>query len=268
MALAKPYYRIIRPGPNASIEEFVTDSRYAPDHKNLARAYLNIEESLWSIFNYIEPAEKNKGVFSHELYTLLLRACTEVEANLRAILLANGKTEPVKTKANGDSYTIHFTMKDYREVEESSLLSKYTVELPFWRKEDGTISSLELTPFAAFQGDDELPWYAAYNTVKHNREANFEEASLENCINAVAGILVVLYSQFGASCLGVRRGDIGFFFEGDERDYDDLMFRGNTRFIINPPTRGDWPEAKQYDFSWNSLKDTAEPFEKYPFTTR
>ena len=77
MGLSKPYYRIAR--PKAYIPNYVTDDRYAFDRLQLSRAYVNIEKQLRDIFNHIEPDEANKNTFSFELYTLLLRACTEVD---------------------------------------------------------------------------------------------------------------------------------------------------------------------------------------------
>lgn len=258
MALAKPYYRIIRPGPHASIEEFVTDPRYAPDRTSLVRAYLNIEATLQGIFDYIEPADCNKCVFSHSLYALLLRACTEVEANFKSILVANG----VPGSDN-------FNMNDYKKVEESSKLSKYKVTFPFWRNLNGSMSDLEMIPFESFQEGNRPAWYVSYNEVKHNRDKEFQEASLLNCMNAVAAILVLLYSQFGASCLAIRVGSLGFGGPAlNEYGYNDLTFYGDTDFRITPPSMTDWREEDLYDFNWNSLKDTAEPFEKYPFTSK
>ena len=258
MALTKPYYRIIRPGPNASIHEFVTDSRYAPDRISLVRAYLSIEKTLQDIFDYIEPADRNKDVFSHELYALLLRACTEVEANFKSILVANGV-----------SGSDHFNMGNYKKIEESSKLSKYEVTFPFWRKLDGSMSSLEMIPFESFQLGNSPEWYVSYNNVKHNRDSKFENASLKNCMNAVAAILVLLYSQFGASCLAIRVGSLGFGGPAlNEDGYNDLTFYGDTDFRITPPSMTDWPEEEWYNFDWDSIKGTAEPFEKYPFTTR
>ena len=88
-------------------------------------------------------------------------------------------------------------------------------------------------------------------------------------MNAVAAVLVLLYSQFGAGCLAIRAGSLGFGGFGlNEYGYDDLIFCGDTDFQIIPPSMAEWPDAERYDFNWDSLKDTAEPFEKYPFTTR
>lgn len=104
MGLSKPHYRIAR--PKAYIPNYVTDDRYAFDRLQLSRAYVNIEKQLRDIFNHVEPDEANKNTFSFELYTLLLRACTEVELNCKEILEANGASPRGQ----------FFTMNDYMNV--------------------------------------------------------------------------------------------------------------------------------------------------------
>jgi hypothetical protein len=42
-----------------------------------------------------------------------------------------------------------------------------------------------------------LPWYDAYNSVKHDREGAFARATLEHAIEAVAACVVMLAAQFG-----------------------------------------------------------------------
>ena len=112
MSISRPFFRIAR--PKAYIPSYVTDPRYASDRRQLGRAYLNIEKDLRNIFDYIEPDEGNLSVFSFELYSLLLRACTEVELNCKLIMEANGATPQGR----------FFTMADYKKLEKSSLLSK------------------------------------------------------------------------------------------------------------------------------------------------
>ena len=90
MGISKPFYRIAR--PKAYIPDYAVDSRYAKDRLQLSRAYVNIEKELRNLFNYIEPDEDNRNTFSFELYSLLLRACTEVELNCKQIMEANGAT--------------------------------------------------------------------------------------------------------------------------------------------------------------------------------
>ena len=256
MSIGKPYRRITR--PNAYLAEYVLDSRYATDRLQLSRAYVNIEKELRNIFNFIEPDEKNLSAFSFELYSLLLRACTEVELNCKLILEANGAQPQGR----------HFTMNDYKKLEVSSKLSKYRVTYKSWRhrtaSEELEYVTKEFVPFKNFDAtiQQSPDWYAAYNAVKHNREENLEKASLENCMNAVAGILVLLYSQFGAQCI-VTYGMNGMYWQVD-REYD-LHFDADVIFDITPPLESDWLPDELYDFNWDDLKNDTEPFDKFQF---
>jgi hypothetical protein len=57
-----------------------------------------------------------------------------------------------------------------------------------------------VTPFKTWEDGaptKSLPWYDAYNAVKHDREGQFERATLECAFEAVAGCLVMLLAQYG-----------------------------------------------------------------------
>lgn len=256
MSLNNPYLRIIRPG--VYLKQFVTDEKYAKDRLQLSRAYLNLENELKNIFNYIEPTDNNKDVFSYELYKILICICTEVESNCKLILNANG----YKKSTGGN-----LNMDDYKKIEQSSLLSKYKVVLNNWRNYDEEIdySPKKIIPFSSFDGDDSKApaWYKAYNNVKHNRESNFREASLDNCISALAGLLVLLYSQFGPKCVETY-GISGMYWNDSMDDYGELD--ANILFDIIPPFREDWGEDNNYNFDWRSIKDTSpSPFNMFDY---
>lgn len=258
MGLPNPYYRIIR--PKADPIGYVIDKRYAADRWQLSRAYVNIERDLRKIFDYIEPDEDNKGVFSYELYSLLLRACTEVELNCKLIMLAKG------AKPKGK----HFTMEDYKKIELSSLLSKYTATFQNWRHRKSETDPIEyeekvLRPFSSFATSiaKESDWYEAYNLVKHNREENLQKANLENCMNAVAGILILLYSQFGSQCIATYN-EVGKMYFCEEGAYDNLL-TADVIFTIKAPEESDWPSNEIYVFDWNNIKNSSEPFKQFQF---
>lgn len=257
MGLSKPFYRIAR--PKAMIPHYATDKRYASDRLQLSRAYISIERELRSIFDYVEPDEANKNTFSFELYSLLLRACTEVELNCKKIMEANGATPQGH----------FFTMADYKKLEKSSLLSKYTVIFRNWRKRNPSTNELEyiekeFCPFANFDiSVNRSPeWYEDYNQVKHNREENLEKANLENCMNAVAGILILLYSQFGSQCIETYEINRMYWQNIEEFDY---VFNADIIYEICPPQISDWQESELYDFNWDSIKEDPNPFEKFRF---
>lgn len=225
---------------------------------------MNIENELRGVFEYIEPDCDNRRTFSFALYRLLLRACTEVELNCKLIMQANGATPGGKRK--------HFTMDDYVKLEESSKLSKYIATFPNWRQRDSKTNKLEYVkndfyPFANFDvSTAKAPdWYADYNEVKHHREENLEKANLANCMNAVAGILVLLYSQFGSQCIDTY-GNPGGKIYLSENDIDyDFAFSADTLFVIKPPEENAWSASELYDFDWDNIKGDSEPFDKFSF---
>ena len=57
-----------------------------------------------------------------------------------------------------------------------------------------------------------LPWYNAYNLVKHNREEHFAEATLERALTAVTASFVMLCAQYGWEfALQGEAGERAFF---------------------------------------------------------
>lgn len=253
MALSKPYYRIIR--PKRGDRSYQKDNLYSNDRIQLSRAYLNAERMLVEIFEYVEPGDDNATTYSFEMYTFLLRVCTEIESNFKEILMSN-------------TYNVisnDLTMKDYFKIEKSSKLSKYKVRYNNWRASDKTRVTYEMYPFLSFGNvkPSSPEWYRSYNIVKHNREEELNHANLLNCINALAGLLVVLYSQFGESCLNTY-GCSGMYFCNME-SYDEI-FDADTIFEIIPPSFADWGEQETYDFDWVRLKDNdAQPINKFDF---
>lgn len=78
--------------------------------------------------------------------------------------------------------------------------------MQFWRA--------RLEPFSQWnkvQPTQSLPWYDAYNKVKHDREGNFRLAQLSHALHAVAGVFVLTIAQFGTAHL-----DQGAAFHIDE----------------------------------------------------
>ncbi|MET3762215.1 hypothetical protein [Sphingomonas sp. UYEF23] len=66
------------------------------------------------------------------------------------------------------------------------------------------IAAPQISPFANWKATDptkSLSSFAAYHGVKHNREHEFERATLANGFAAVAACAVLLVAQFGQDCL-------------------------------------------------------------------
>jgi hypothetical protein len=58
----------------------------------------------------------------------------------------------------------------------------------------------------------DLPWYDAYNAVKHAREENFNRATLEHCLQAVSACAIMNCAQFGTSGGFGNAGELKYFF--------------------------------------------------------
>ncbi|MFO0802652.1 MAG: hypothetical protein U0791_05960 [Gemmataceae bacterium] len=247
MPLKNPYYAICRPDPQGHYlrrydESYVLDERYSPGRSQRLHAYSLLERELLRVFDYVEPADKNLPTFSHELYQLLLRACTEVETNATLILKLNGYASPRN----------NWNILDYFKVESACRLSQYSVRFDVWR---GTRSTFK--PFSAWATTHTLPWYKAYNDVKHDRSSEFECASLSNVMEAITAVLVILFAQFNTAALSRFRPF------GMTTENDGFFSIPNGMFEVQPPCS--WAIEEQYEFDSKTLLATREPFKKFAF---
>lgn len=125
---------------------------------------------------YVEPVVGNERTYSHRLYELLLRACTDFESLCRDILIEKGS----KVARND------MKMRHYRGLEPLLVLEPVSVEFLLWRPEPRT--------FYPFQGWAKASpqWYENHQAVKHNRHTQFPAANLLNVVNAVSGLFAAL----------------------------------------------------------------------------
>ena len=168
-------------------------------------------QQLQEICRVVHPIDQNLDAFGHEIRNLLIIACTEVEAQWKSILVANGQQPKNRL--------------DYVKLSPSMKLNKYRVALPWYPW---------IVPIAPFErwmpmpnGDkQDLPWYDAYNDVKHDREQNFVRAKLRYAIESLTACFVMLCAQYG----------IDFVRSGEEAQ--DVFFR-----LIEWPT---WTPSEIY----------------------
>ena len=154
-------------------------------------------EHLEHICRVVQPREQNFATYGHEIRNLLILACTEVEAQCKNIMAVNGKPNANSTKS-------------YAELAPAMKLGEYYVTLNWYPWLD------PIAPFRGWEPGDRstqsLPWYNAYNHVKHDRESHFSEAKLHNAIYAVTGSFVMLCAQYGWDfALRDQEGDRAFF---------------------------------------------------------
>jgi hypothetical protein len=165
MPITRPYRRNARPftDTNSYSEgggwRYIRHPKFAKSPEQYVRGFLLLQKDLLELFDYIEPADKNLQCYSYRIHEILLRACVEIEANCKAILLENAYCD--------------------------------TPVIPFWRGDLGTRA-----PFSSWKSNVQLRWYKAYNDTKHNRHAVFSNATFEHALDAICGLAVILSAQF------------------------------------------------------------------------
>lgn len=182
------------PSPRATYGRAFTD--------NLVSLH-RLERQMINLFHTVEPESRNDNAFGHAFRDTLLLACSEVELLFRQALRDNGHQGDPK----------NWKMNEYVKLREPLGLDSWVVKLvdypdygdlqPFlgWK---ASIANQPKDPNSNPGPTDSLKWYAAYHGVKHERDNNFHEANLRNVVSAVAGVFVLLASQFG---LGTRTLD-------------------------------------------------------------
>lgn len=137
---------------------------------------------LQRIFWQIEPADPCRDAFSHELRSLLLLSCTEVESSWKAIL----KEHQYPGR--------RWNRVDYVRLADPLCLTQWTLALcdhPSW----GVIAPFKT--WSATSSTSSLAWYDAYNHTKHDREQGLVKATLQHTIDAVAAAYIMMVAQFG-----------------------------------------------------------------------
>lgn len=181
------YPRISRP--------HITGMTEAPGLHPIAHEYRNevagtvgqleyLTDALARVLQVVHPEPATLRTYGHEIRNLLIIACTEVEAQCKAVLDAN---EYARSKK-------HYSTADYVKLTGAMKLGGYSVQLVAcpWLA--------PVSPFTRWRADaptKSLAWYDAYNAVKHDRETNFRQAQLRHAISAVAACAVLAWCQFG-----------------------------------------------------------------------
>jgi hypothetical protein len=106
-----------------------------------------------------------------------------VEAHWRGVLRVNGIT--------GD----RFTTNDYVRLLPAMKLDEFAVTFPSYPWLE------EVRPYKGWGSSskptEDLQWYASYNAAKHDRESQFESATLRSVFEAISACAVMMAAQFG-----------------------------------------------------------------------
>lgn len=170
-------------------------------------------QKLQDILLYVEPSEDGLKTYSHKIRELLILSCTELECSFKEYNLGKNKG-----------------MKDYVQILSMINLAKHKLSLV------GYTNPYKCCPFEKWnstQPSQSLPWYDAYNQVKHNKDNSFHLATLENCINAIAANIVMFAIRYSPTmlynendfCSNLVRNSLDFRLE-DNDDFYIPIFEG------------------------------------------
>lgn len=134
--------------------------------------FLMLESDLDNTSRYIEPVGQ-ENVFSFEFAKLLILACTEIESVFKAICF-----EIENKQVAGDIGTYKATiLGKYPNIVHTTVIIKRL--------------GRNIEPFYGWDTGP-LPWWTAYNEVKHNRGSKFSNATYINATTAIAALYVLI----------------------------------------------------------------------------
>lgn len=189
-----------RPGLYSSEEVLQGLSATRFDLRLAEQALLLLIQRLDELLHFVEPSTGTLRTHSHKARELLILACTEVE-NVWKEYMRISKAAPPKKR--------DFTTSDYVKLSEQLHLADYQILLPRYA---------DIPPIRPFHGwstvqpTKSLTWYDAYNKTKHDRSSHFAEATLLNCLHAVAANLALFCVRFGPFHLFHGGGTLAAFF--------------------------------------------------------
>jgi hypothetical protein len=152
----------------------------------------SIYDRLDELALYIEPTLANMKTYGHRLREILIITCTEIEAAWKSILRANNGLKAGKSTTN-----------DYVRLLEPMRLADWSVRLSAYPE------APVFRPFGGWRIDapsQSLPWYEAYHAVKHDRDGQFDAASLHNALSSVAALHVMNCAQWGPTTFSAFHG--------------------------------------------------------------
>ncbi|HLA26796.1 MAG TPA: hypothetical protein VJZ49_02760 [Syntrophales bacterium] len=92
---------------------------------------------------------------------------------------------------------------------------------------------LELTPWSNWGDVNGVPdWWTAYNKVKHHRNTDYERGNLQNCMNAAAGLFVVILYFYKEKAKKAELIPIPSLFRVTDEHLNGTTFN-DTEFGIN-----------------------------------
>jgi hypothetical protein len=136
--------------------------------------FVALSEDLEATSRYVEFDPENFTTYSTEFGRIILAACSEIDVAAKLLcgrINAGAKAENIV---------------DYMTVITGAYRSFPTIEVAMRRYDIATV------PWESWSSSGSPTWWKKYNSIKHERDKHYREASLKNAIDSVAGLAVVV----------------------------------------------------------------------------
>jgi hypothetical protein len=163
------------------------------EQRSAEQALRLLIDRLDELLLYIEPDANGLEAYSHKSRELLILACTELENTWKYYMGIAGAA-PISGQ---------FNTKDYVRLLGPLYLAEYEIRL---RPYSNVPPMRPFIGWNASMPTQSLHWYDAYNKTKHDRDQSFNQASLRNCVAAVAANVIMFAVRFGPVSLFESRG--------------------------------------------------------------
>lgn len=157
--------------------------------KNYWKYYLKLEQEFVDIMDYIEFAPENYSVYSVKLMQLLLSIGSEVDAVMKEICNVESKERP--------------TIADYAPIVFKRYPSLVSQNICVFKRD------VVLSPFVTWtleQPSKSLPFWNAYNDIKHHRTERYNQASFGVVANALAALFAL--NMYRLNEIYMEAGDV------------------------------------------------------------
>ena len=138
--------------------------------------YLALERSFDKTTQYVELHANNNATYSIEFARILLSSCSEIDVICKLLckrINSIGKFENIN---------------DYKATITGQYPNFYSTEVIVLK------NATKLSPWQDWSTPDNPGWWRSYNNVKHERDSAYQEANLENTLNALCGLYcLILY---------------------------------------------------------------------------
>ncbi len=140
--------------------------------------FLALERDMDAVSRFVEFESANFKTYSIELAHMLFAAASEADVVAKLVC------EQVDPKAR------RYNIEDYKSLLLPAIPTLPTTKVFVPRY------GLTLEPWSNWAGGTHPDWWDGYNKVKHHRSSHFDQATLENALNAMAGLLVITYEYY------------------------------------------------------------------------